>query len=421
MTASRAVWPGANWQPAEFSVQADDLRLRRGPDALQLRGLSVTGEHGRSGAFEIREVRTEGPGFAWTLPGAHGRTFWKGGSLTISGVSDCDGTMAANGTVDLTHLGRGRLKWAGSLQLGDGEVRGQGAVDLARADAPLEVAATMRRTDLAPFARLLGVRGAVDGEVAQASCTFRGDPANLPAAQMSLSARATGFRWEDRRWQSLEVQAVVVNRRVRLNRLDLRQDGNRLALSGEYPLPPMDGAALRWTGADSWWQAAGFSGEVDARLEDLGAFAGLIGPGAPVLAGRMSVNGRLSAAASSGHVEGYLNVEGSRLNLNGAPLDYLRSTLLFRRGALEIADVQATQDTDYFTARGIVGPVVRNGELRAKVLDASVYLPALAGWPEIAAKIAPVRQLDAVLRVENSELIFDRWEGEATERLLAVP
>ena len=422
LAASHPVaWLAANWQPAEFSFQGDDLCLRRGSNILRLLGLSVTGERGNPGTFEISEVRMEGPGFAWTLPGAHGQTFWKAGGLTLSAVSDHEGMVVANGTLDLTRLGRCRLKWEGSLQLAGGEVRGQGAVNLARADAPLEIAATMRRMTLSSFARLLGVRGSVDGEVEQASFTFHGDPANLPAAQMSLSAHATGFCWEDRRWQSLEVQAVVVNRHVQLNRLDLRQDGNRLTLSGEYPLPPLDGSALRWMGAGSWWQAAGFVGNVDARLENLGAFAQLIGPGAPVLAGRMSVNGRLSVAAGSGKVEGYLNVEGTRLNVRGAPLEYLRSTLLFRRGAVEIADLQATQDADYFTARGIVGPTTRNGEIRAEVRDASVYLPALAGWPEIAARIAPIRKLDAVLRMENGELIFDRWEGEATESLLAVP
>ena len=415
--------PGTDWLPANFSLQADEFCLRRGRDTARLLGLSVTGGRGEPGAFEVREVRAEGPGFVWTLPGAHGRTFWKDGFLTFSSVSARDPGTAANGTLDLTRLERGRLKWECSLRMADGEVRGQGAVDFSRADAPLEVAATMRRTALAPFARLLGVRGTVDGEVEQASFTFRGDPDALPAAQMSLSGRATGFRWEDRRWQSLEMQAVVLNRRVQLNRFDLRQDGNRLALSGEYPLPPVDGSALRWTGEGSWWQAAGFAGNVDARLEDLGALARLIGPGAPELAGRMSVNGRLSAAAGSAEVAGYLNVEGTRLDVLGAPLDYLRSTLVFRRGAVEVADLQATQGADYFTARGVVGlsgeNAARHGELRAEVRDASVYLPALAGWPALAGRIAPVRGLDAVLRVQNGELIFDRWEGEAAENLLA--
>ena len=414
---------GMDWQPANFSFQADDLCLRHGRDALQLMGLLVTGGSGSAGTFEVREVRTEGPGFAWTLPGGHGKTFWKDGCLTFSAVSARDGATVANGTLDLTHLGRGLLKWDCSLQILGGEVRGQGAMDLSRADAPFEVAATLRRTTLAPFARLLGVRGPADGEVEQASFTFRGDPANLPAAQMSLSARATGFCWEDRRWQSLEVQAVVLNRRVQLNRFDLRQDGNRLTLSGEYPLPPMDGAALRWTGEGAWWQAAGFAGYVDARLEDLGALARLIGPGAPELAGRRSANGKLSAAPGKTELEGYLNVEGTRLNVNGAPLDYLRSTLLFRRGAVEVADMQATQGTDYFTAHGIIGltggHAARRGELRAEVRDASVYLPAIAAWPELAGRIAPVRRLDAVLRVEGGDLTFDRWEGEATELLLA--
>lgn len=419
----RFVGPGANWQPADFSLQADDLRFQHGRDAVRLLGLRVTGGRGGPGTFEVREVRAEGPGFAHTLPGGRGQTFWKDGCLTFSSVSARDGATVANGALDFSRLGRGLLKWECSLRLLGGEVRGQGALDFSRADAPLEVAATLRRTSLAPFARLLGVRGPVDGEVEQASFTFRGDPADLPSAQMSLSGRATGFRWEERRWQSLEVQAVVVHRRVQLNRFDLRQDGNRLTLSCEYPLPPADGTPLRWTGAGSWWQAAGFVGNVDARLEDLGALAQLVGPGAPELRGRMSINGRLSAAAGSADVEGYLNVEGTRLSVRGAPLDYLRSTLLFRRGAVEIADVQATQDADHFTAHGVVGlsseNFTRHGELRAEVRDASVYLPALAAWPEFAGRIAPVRGLEAVVRMEDGEWIFDRWEGEATERLLA--
>ena len=413
----------ARWQPADFSLQIDDLRLQHGHDAVRLLDLLVTGGRSGPGTFEVREVRAEGPGFACTLPSGHGRTFWMDSCLTFSGVSTHDGAAVANGTLDFSRIGRGHLKWECSLRMLGGEVRGQGAVDFSRADAPVEVAATMHRTSLAPFARLLGVRGPVDGEVVQASFTFRGDPADLPASQMSLSVHATGFHWEERCWQNLEVQAVVLYRRVRLNRFDLRQDGNRLSLSGEYPLPPADGLPLRWVGKDNWWQEAGFTANMDARLEDLGALGRLIGSSAPPLAGRISVNGRLSAAAGSPGVEGYLNVEGTRLSIRGAPLDYLRSTLLFRRGALEIADVQATQDADYFTAHGVVGlsegNAGRRGEVRAEVRDASVYLPALAAWPEIAGRIAAVRRLDAALRVEGGELIFDRWEGEATERLLA--
>lgn len=415
---------GANWRPASFTVQADDFRIQRGRDAVRLLGLILTGDHRDPGVFEIQEMQATTSDFTRTIPGGQGRTFWKDGCLTFSSVSAQDGAAVANGTLDFTRVDRGHLKWQCSLQVLGGEVRGQGAVDLSRANAPLEVAATMHRTALAPFAQLLGVRGPVEGEVERASFTFRGDPANLPAAQMSVSARATGFRWDDRRWQSLEVQAVVVNRRVQLNRLDLRQDGNRVALSGEYPLPPTDGTALRWTGEGSWWRAAGFSGTIDARLDDLGTLTRLIGLGAPEIAGRMSVNGRLSANPGSDEIAGYLNVEGTRLNVCGAPLDYLRSTLLFRRGTMEVADVQATQDADYFTAHGVIGlsgenVVAQHGELRAEVRDASVYLPALAGWPEVAAKIAPIRRLEAVLRVENGELRFDRWEGEATELLLA--
>ena len=141
------------------------------------------------------------------------------------------------------------------------------------------------------------------------------------------------------------------------------------------------------------------------------------------LAGRVSINGRLSAAPGRAEVEGYLNVEGSRLTIHGAPLDFLRSTLLFRGGALEIADVQATHDADYFTAHGVVGlcgkHADRHGELRAEVKDVSVYAPALAGWPGISERAASVRRLDAVLRLEDGEVFFDRWDAAPTDAAVA--
>ncbi len=411
------------WLPENFAVQADDFRLRHGPYSLRASGLVLSGKGDGAGEILTREVRAEGPGFTSVFAGWRGQTFWKDHRLTLIGLDLGNGITLASAMLDASQIGRRRLDWDCSLHALGGEARGQGAIDFSRPRLAVEVAATLRGTALAPLARMVGVRGTVDGRVEQASCTFRGDPENLSSAQMSLSVRATDFCWGDRRWQSLDTQAVVVNRRVQLHRFDLRQDGNRLSLSGEYPLPPDDVAGLVWTGDTSWWRAAGFSCNVDARLEDLHALTELIGPDAPELAGRMSVNGKLSATPGSAEVEGYLNVEGTRLTIRGAPLDFLRSTLLFRDGAMEVADVQATHDADYFTAHGVVGlcgdRTDRRGEVRAEIRDMTLYAPALAGLPGIGEKAAETRALDAVVRFENGAIHFDRWDGEPAESLLA--
>ncbi len=411
------------WLPASFLIEGDDLRLRQSGYIVRLSGWRLTGTRDGTGEIGAREIRVDGPGVGSRFAGWHGRTIWKDQRLTISGSDSDGGTSLTRATLDASNLGRRWLDWDCSLLALGGEVRGQGSINFSGPRLAVEVAATLRRTALAPIARLLGVRGPVDGQVEEASFTFRGEPDNLAAAQMWLSARSTGFQWGNRRWQSLETQAVVVNRRVQLNRFDLRQDGNQLSLSGEYPLPPDDVAGLPWTGEGGWWQSAGFSCNVDARLEDLHALAGLLGPVTPELAGRMSINGRLNAAPGHADVEGYLNVEGTRLNVCGAPLDYLRSTLLFRHGVLEVADVQATHDADYFTAHGVVGlsgdPTDRRGELRAEIKDMSVYAPALTRLPAVSEKAADIRHLNAVLRVDGGRLFFDQWEGERADDFLA--
>ena len=272
----------------------------------------------------------------------------------------------------------------------------------------------MRGAAVRPLARLLGIAGPADGLIDQGNFTFRGDPENWPAAQMWLAAHSTDFRWGKRRWEDLDLQAVVVNRRVQVHRLELRQSANRLSLSGECPLPAAPAAARPAAEALRQWREGGFSCQVDARLEDLRALADLCGPGAPELAGRMSVNGVLGARPGpQQEIDGYLNVEGSRLVLRGAPLDYLRSTLVFKDGGLRVADLQATHGGDYFTGTGSVrldGPPRGEGALRAQVGQLAVYTPALAGLP-LADELARITGLSAVLHWNDGVLCFDRFQG----------
>ena len=154
--------------------------------------------------------------------------------------------------------------------------------------------------------------------------------------------------------------------------------------------------------------------QIDARLEDLAALADLCGPPAPAFAGRMSVNGTLGAQPGAQQaIDGYLNVEGTRLLLRGAPLDYLRSTLVFKDGGVQVADLQATHGGDYFTGTGSMrldGPPRYEGVLRAAVGQPAVYAPALAGLPW-GGGLARVTDLDATLQWSDATLRFDRFQG----------
>ena len=390
--------------PAEFLLRTEDATLRRGRYHLRARGLLLTGSHDEPGRFLARSLEAGGPGFEATLPDLHGGTLWQGERLTLCDLDLGRGVQLARATLDGSRLARRRLDCDCDLRALGGTVRAQGAVNFSRARLALELGGTVRAMSLGPLAGLLGIPGPADGRVEQASFSFRGDPENWQAAEMWLAGRATDFRWGERRWESLELQAVVTNRRVQVHRLELRQSRNRLSLDGECALPPDPEAAAE---PGRWWQA-GFACNVDARLEDLHDLAQLFGSPAPDVAGRMSVNGRLGARPGTLGFDGYLNVEGSRLSIFGAPLDYLRSTLIFRGEELEIADLQATHEGDYLAGHGsmhIAGPPRFQALGRVSVQDPGGYLPA-------GADMASIHSLTAGVRLEDSILHLDQCRGE---------
>ncbi len=383
--------------PTEFFLQGDDFTLLRNRFRLRFHHLRLSGERHSVGWALAREVEIAGPGFANTLLNRHGQTVWQDHRLSIRNLELGPGVQLVNATLDGTHLNHQRLDWEGNLTATGGEIRGQGAVNFVHPRLALEVAGSLRRMPVPPLARLLGLTGPAGGLVEQGSFSFRGDPEDWSSAQMWLAAQATDFRWGRRDWQSLDIRATILHRRVQVSRLELQQSRNRVSLTGECPLPTSGQLEGRW------WEP-GFACNVDARLDDLPTLAQLFGTRLPVLDGRMSINGALEAMPGRPGISGYLNVEGSRLQIRGAPLDYLRSTLLFRGDDLNVADVQATRGADYFSGRGSVsltGASHYRGELRLAVADPAVYASALGGMVDLEEAGLPVAEAATPVR----------WEG----------
>lgn len=383
--------------PTKLFIQADDLTLQRNRYRLRVRGLRLSGERDTTGLLVVREVEIAGPGFENTLLNRHGETLWQGERLSIRGMDFGPGVRLLSATLDGTHLKSQRLDWEGTLTAMGGEIRGQGALNFIHPRLALEIAGSLQRMPVSPLARLLGFTRPAGGLVEQANFSFRGDPENWPAAQMWLSAQATDFRWGNRDWQSLVLRATVLHQRIQVHRLELQQSRNRLSLTGECPLIAPDQAT------DRWWEA-GFACNVDARLDDLHALAQLFGSRLPEMDGRMSVNGKLETTPGRPGISGYLNVEGSRLNIRGAPLDYLRSTLLFGGDELTVADVQATHGEDAFSGRGTVslaGAASYQGEWRLAMADPGVYAPALTGVIDLGKAGLPTDGLRLPVRVEG--------------------
>lgn len=426
-------WLGRNADrlvPRTFFVRGGDVLVRRGRYHVRARDLRISGSRSEPGLLLVRELEIGGPGFQNMFLNRHAETTWQGDRLTVAGMDFAPGVRLVSLRIDGTHLGRRRLAWEQTLAVLGGEIRAQGGINLSRNQVGLELAGTLRQLPVQSVARLLGLMGSAGGLIQQGSFSFRGDPEDPLAAEMWLAAQATDFRWGRRRWQSLELQTVVLHRRVQVNRLELRQSRNQLSLRGEFPLPERaDGS--RQTSARPWWEA-GFSCTVDARLDDLHALSQLVGPRFPALDGRMSVNGTLDALPGQSGIAGYLNVEGSRLTVRGAPLDFLRSTLIFRGDEMQVADLQATHGGDYFTGKWtarLTGPPQYTGELRVSVKDRAVYTPALDGWFDLdqvglaSADPHAALQLDGSFRGPgpNRETVFQTVGADVEPLRIPLP
>lgn len=390
--------------PARFRLACNDLLLRRGRFWLHWRGGLLTGARDESGQFLAHEAAFGGPGYENTLADRHAETFWKDGRLTFANLELRPTVVLRSATLDGSRLDRGQLDWDGDLDALGGSLRGQGSMDFSRRRLGLEISCSLAGVQVRPLAKTLGIDGVSDGQVVQSSFTFRGDLENWLAGEMWMNGRVTDFRWRQRRWESLDLRAIVMNRHVQVHELELRQSRNQLSFHGECALPPLPKPeASDDTLPQDWWQHAAFACNIDARLDDLKALSNLLSPELPELQGRMSINGKITARGGDARgFEGYLNVEGSALLLRQAPLDNLRSTLVFHGDELQVADLQTTHNGDYLTGKGtlkILGPLRYEGELRASAKDLAVYAPAYVGL------LSP-QPISGALRLE--------WSGDGT-------
>lgn len=364
------LWPVITAPPTHFELLRVDCRLRRGPVSVRVSRARLTAYAGAPGQCLARQVEMAGPGFENTLGDRSGVTAWKDGRLTIADLPLGQGLDLVRVTIDGARLRKRQVDWDSELHALGGSIRSQGTVRFAHGRIGLDIAGSFQQVAVRPLARMLGVDGGADGTVDQGQFSFRGNPEQWTQATISLAGQATDFRWRQRRWESLDLAAIVLHERVTVRKMELRQSRNQLSFSGECPLP------------SGSWKLDGFACRVDAKLDDLRSLVQLLDPDFPAVSGRMSVNGALTARPGGAGLDGYLNVEGSALSVSGAPLDSLRSTLLFQGEDLQVADVQATRGGDRLSGKGsvrIFGAPRYQGEFHASVADLAVYHPAYAG------------------------------------------
>jgi hypothetical protein len=395
----------SRWLPARFVVQRADFKLLRGNLSLRVAGLHVIGDPAALGFCAARETEFTAGSRTVTLPAWHGTNLWQRPKLSLYGIGLGSGVNLVSAAVDLSGLPLSQIEGDVALDALGGSLRGQISADFSSARNFFDVAGSLQRVAVEPVARLLGGGGPFAGSFDQGQFTFRGDPGDPRSASASLRVEAREFQWKERRFESLIAGATLVNRRVQVQQFELRQSRNLLRLSGESALPEANVTTVPegLIGRAMALLQAGFTCTIDARLEDLKALGQLADPGFSEMSGRMSVFGRVDGRAEG--LDGYLNIEGSALQLRGMPIDALKSTILLKGEELQLTDLQATSGkNDYFTGKATWQPLGSgryNAELKAQIADLARYAPAYVG------ELIP-GPLAGALRLE--------WSGDGTRK-----
>ncbi|GAB4172044.1 MAG: hypothetical protein Fur0032_11460 [Terrimicrobiaceae bacterium] len=236
-----------------------------------------------------------------------------------------------------------------------GELRGEPGIDAAI------WASGLAFSELFEFA---GIEGVASGRLTEARLTYRGNPDRPLDAEAGLYLAAEDFRWGERGWKSLECSGGLINRRLTVSGLNLRQEDNSVSVNGEVAL------------SGDWNDIASspFLLNLSADIHDLGSLSALVGAPFDEMSGRMSVNAALSGRRRE--IDGFLSIESSGAAFRNHPVDAVRLDVNFQAGEARVGRLEIWSRKDKISGKGAVGlesPHAYNGELQVRIADLAAY------------------------------------------------
>jgi len=369
--AARAEWPGGHAEMTDISASFDE---------------DARGEFRAAGA-EI----AAGPA-RQVFAAQRAATAWKNGTAHLADMQLRKGMRLDNLALHLARPGGAALDFEAAVfggfargGLSAGEWRGEPGVDAVLWGSGI---------DLGGLAAFAGIPGPVAGSLGEVKLNFRGNPDRPLDAEGSLRVSAKDFRRGDRGWESLEAAASLMNRRLILTGLELRQSDNSLRASGEV--------ALSGSWADTF--SSPFVLNLSASIPDLRSLAALLGPPFDEMGGRMSLGAALSGRGSS--LDGFLAIEASEAGFRGRPVDSAKLDIVFAGGEARVGRIEIWSRKDYLNGQGSIAlapPHEYSGQIQARASNIGDYTKL----------VPPANPARAAL---SSGAVQLRWQGDGNFR-----
>ena len=377
----RGAGQSAHW-PSVVEVTGSEVAISGAGWALDLRGLELLLDEGRTGLVRVREA-TAGLG-------RHSRVFmdltavtaWRDGVAYLADLKLDRHVTVDNATLPL--VGQTTLKF---------ELRAFGGyafADVAWDTAGVKAALHALNLSLAGAAAFAGLEGEMEGTVDLAKLTFNGDPNQPLSGQISLRLEAKEFAWRKNAVEELAIGLSVAGGRVRLNECVLRQKANAVGLRGTITIPS----------TPSGWREMPFDYDFAADIGNLRALAGLFGPPWDGLSGGLRAEGQGSGQAAGGH--GWLKVRGWDLSLRGLPPGALQADLKLEGLDFKLTNLDAQSGSDFLRGAGqltLDDSLSYQGRLELLIREVARYLGPLGRFAPDWAR-------------EGGVLLF--WDGDGT-------
>lgn len=346
--------------PSVLDLQDATLAVRQGGDLVRFDHIAFRASDLEAGELRIGALAIKQPWLTTHFANLHGTIALQNSRLALADLKLGDTLVIQNASADLPELLRERLKMDFALAAFGGAIRGE--LRSAPRDQHLnfESIGTFSRISIAQLADFFNEDA--DGAIKEGKFTFRGSPRDLPKATFSARFEATDFRWGKRQWNSLVLGATLINRRLMIPELQLKQAHNSLTLKGEMAIP-----------SDTWWQDD-FDFTIAAKIGNLTELSALLGAEFANTAGQLTIDGAVRGQKQA--FNGQLTVSGAHLSYRTAPLDKLEATLKIAGNELQITNAELAHGSDFLRGHGVVNILGEKrywGEVKASVADLALY------------------------------------------------
>ncbi|MFM8363744.1 MAG: hypothetical protein ACKOAS_01175 [Verrucomicrobiota bacterium] len=362
--------PAGDW-PGALSLEGSRIEVETDSSRWVADRCTARVNSGGPGQLEVGALTIHTPRFERVLGPMTASTRWDGKNLSVAGLEIFPGVVADGISCVLEPGVDPSVSFQGRVF--GGTLRGDWNFQRGERGAVWDFAAVCSNVALEALPAVLGIEGKTQGRLAEGRFTFRGEPGRPTDAEASLRVLAKDFRWNDRGWESLEIGASLIHRRLLVSNFDLRQSENSVTLNGEISL------------ADGWDKIteAPFLVNLRANIKELGSLARLTGGSDQEARGALVAEG--SVSGRPGSLDGFVGIRAKAIEYRGIPVDKVDMEVLFRKSLAEIVRCEVRSGKDSFVAKGQVGVIAPHsylGELEAGLSDVAVWLrpfPALGG------------------------------------------